>query len=101
MNAKQFAAEAAVNSVQNGMTIGIGTGSTSAFAIEAVGKKLQQGLSIKAVASSLRSEELAKQNGIAIIPFSQVERIDIYIDGADETDKDLNLIKGGGGALLR
>jgi ribose 5-phosphate isomerase A len=101
MNAKQLAAEHAVQFVKNGMTVGLGTGSTSAFAIEAVGKKVQQGLSIKAVASSLRSEELAKNSGITLIPFSEVQTIDIYIDGADEVDKDLHLIKGGGGALLR
>lgn len=83
------------------MTIGLGTGSTSAFAIEALGSKVKEGLSIKAVASSVRSEELAKQAGITLIPFSEVENIDIYIDGADEVDRDLNLIKGGGGALLR
>lgn len=101
MKAKQIAAEAAVNYIENGMTVGIGTGSTSAYAIEAIGQKLKQGLKIKAVASSLRSEELAKNAGIRLIPFSEVQSIDVYIDGADEVDKDLNLIKGGGGALLR
>lgn len=101
MNAKKLAAEHAVQFVKDGMTVGLGTGSTSAFAIEAIGKKVQQGLSIKAVASSLRSEELAKSFGITLIPFSEVGSIDIYIDGADEVDKDLHLIKGGGGALLR
>jgi len=101
MNAKQFAAGYAVKNIKNGMTIGIGTGSTAAYAIEAIGKKIQQGLSIKAVASSLRSEELAKQNGIKLISFSEVNTIDLYIDGADEVDTELNLIKGGGGALLR
>jgi ribose 5-phosphate isomerase A len=101
MNSKQVAAEAAVKYIQQGMTVGIGTGSTSAFAIEAIGKRIQGGLSIKAVASSLRSEELAKNVRIDLIPFSEIETIDIYIDGADEVDKDLNLIKGGGGALLR
>ena len=101
MNAKQLAAEHAVQFVKDGMTIGLGTGSTSAFAIEAIGKKVQQGFSIKAVASSLRSEELATNAGITLIPFSEVGSIDVYIDGADEVDKNLNLIKGGGGALLR
>jgi ribose 5-phosphate isomerase A len=101
MNSKQLSAQSAVNYIQNGMTVGIGTGSTSGFAIEAIGKKVQEGLSIKAVASSLRSEELAKHAGIQLIPFSKVNSIDIYIDGADEVDKNLNLIKGGGGALLR
>lgn len=101
MNPKQLAAEHAVQFVKDGMTVGLGTGSTSAFAIEAIGKKVQQGCSLKAVASSLRSEELAQKAGISLIPFSEVESIDIYIDGADEVDKDLNLIKGGGAALLR
>jgi ribose 5-phosphate isomerase A len=101
MNAKQIAAEHAVQSVKNGMTVGLGTGSTSGFAIDAIGKKVKEGFSIKAVASSLRSEELAKKNGITLIPFAEVETIDVYIDGADEVDGRLNLIKGGGGALLR
>lgn len=101
MNAKQIAAEHAVTYIQNGMTIGIGTGSTSEFAIEAIGKRVQEGLTIQAVASSVRSEELAKDAGIALVDFSEVETIDLYIDGADEVDTDLNLIKGGGGALLR
>jgi ribose 5-phosphate isomerase A len=101
MNSKQLAAEHAVQFIKDGMTVGLGTGSTSAFAIDAIGKKVQQGFSIKAVASSYRSEEQAKSLGITLIPFSEVQTIDIYIDGADEVDKDLNLIKGGGGALLR
>lgn len=101
MNAKQLSAERAAEFIKDGMTVGLGTGSTSAFAIEAIGRKVQQGLSIKAVASSMRSEELAKQSGIRLIPFSEVTAIDVYIDGADEVDQDLNLIKGGGGALLR
>lgn len=101
MNAKQLSAEHAVQFVKDGMTVGLGTGSTSAFAIEAIGRKVKEGLSLKAVASSVRSEELAREAGITLIPFAKVSTIDIYIDGADEVDKDLNLIKGGGAALLR
>lgn len=101
MNAKQLAAERAIEFVKDEMTVGLGTGSTAAFAIEAIGKKMKQGLSIKAVASSIRSEELARQNGITLISFSEIKSIDIYIDGADEVDREMNLIKGGGGALLR
>ncbi|MGZ3951433.1 MAG: ribose-5-phosphate isomerase RpiA [Flavisolibacter sp.] len=101
MNGKQLAAEHAADYIRNGMTVGLGTGSTSAFAIQAIGRKVKQGLSIKAVASSVRSEDLARENGITLIPFSEVKSIDIYIDGADEVDSNLNLIKGGGGALLR
>jgi ribose 5-phosphate isomerase A len=101
INAKQSAAKRAVQLIQNGMTVGIGTGSTSAFAIDAIGERVKQGLSIKAVASSTRSEESAKGAGISLSAFSEVEGIDLYIDGADEVDRELNLIKGGGGALLR
>ena len=101
MNSKQRAAEHAVQFIKDGMTVGLGTGSTSAFAIDAIGKKVQQGLSIKAVASSLRSEEQAQSLGITLLPFFEVQTIDVYIDGADEVNKDLHLIKGGGGALLR
>ena len=101
MNSKQLAAEHAVQFIKDGMTVGLGTGSTSAFAIDAIGKKVQQGLSIKAVASSLRSEEQAQSLGITLLPFFEVQTIDVYIDGADEVNKDLHLIKGGGGALLR
>jgi ribose 5-phosphate isomerase A len=100
-NAKQLAAEYAVTYIQSGMTIGIGTGSTSEFAIDAIGKKVHEGLSIKAVASSVRSEGLAKKAGIKLVDFAEVDSIDLYIDGADEVDTDLNLVKGGGGALLR
>lgn len=101
MKAKQVAATQAVNFVKDNMTVGIGTGSTAAFAIEALSQKIKAGMSIKAVASSLRSEKLAKEAGIPLIPFSEVETIHIYIDGADEVDLCFNLIKGGGGALLR
>jgi ribose 5-phosphate isomerase A len=100
-NAKQVVAKQAVSLIKDGMTVGIGTGSTSAFAIEAIGARVKKGLSITAVASSLRSEELAIEAGITLIDFSEVGNIDLYIDGADEVDKELNLIKGGGGALLR
>lgn len=101
MNPKQLAAIRAVDFIENGMTVGLGTGSTAAFAIEAIGKKIRSGIAVKAVASSRRSEELAKDAGIDLIPFSEVRTINIYIDGADEVDQDYNLIKGGGGALLR
>lgn len=101
MIAKQVAAAAAVKEVKNNMTVGLGTGSTAAFAIKEIGIRVKEGLFIKAVASSVQSEQLAKREGIEIIQFSNVGVIDIYIDGADEVDADLNLIKGGGGALLR
>lgn len=101
MNPKQIAGEKAVESVEDGMLVGLGTGSTSYFAIQRIGQRVQEGLKIRAVASSEQSEQLAKQWEIPIIPFSEVSTIDLYIDGADEVDAQHNLIKGGGGALLR
>jgi ribose 5-phosphate isomerase A len=101
MNAKQAAAEKAVSYIHDGMTIGLGSGTTASFAIDAIGRRVREGLSINGVASSLRSEALASKAGIRLVPFSEVKSIDLYIDGADEVDKDFNLLKGGGGALLR
>lgn len=101
MNAKEIAAQKAVTYVRNGMCVGLGTGTTSLFAIKAIGQLVREGLSIKAVASSKASEEKARNEGIYISPFSEIDKIDLYIDGADEVDKHFNLIKGGGGAMLR
>lgn len=101
MNTKKMAAERAVESIEDGMTVGLGTGSTAYFAIEKLGRRVQEGLNIRAVATSKRSEEQALGLGIDIVPFAEVGRIDITIDGADEVDGNLQLIKGGGGALLR
>lgn len=101
MNPKKLAAEKAVTYVKDGMLVGLGTGTTSLFAIEALGQMVKEGLSIKAVASSIRSEDLSRKAGIQLISFSEVKELDLYIDGADEVDKERNLIKGGGGALLR
>jgi ribose 5-phosphate isomerase A len=102
MNAKQLAAEKAVSFLENGMTIGLGTGSTAYWAIEKIGEKVKnEGWKIKAIATSVRSEEQARGLGIPIVDFSTIQSIDVTIDGADETDENLQLIKGGGGALLR
>ncbi len=102
MEPKEAAARRAVQSVQSGMTIGIGTGTTSAYAIQALGERvLREGLQIRAVPTSVRSREMAQSLNIPIISLSDVEGLDLTIDGADEVDASLNLIKGGGGALLR
>jgi ribose 5-phosphate isomerase A len=102
MNSKQLAAEKAVSFLEDGMTIGLGTGSTAYWAIEKIGEKVKkEGWKLKAIATSIRSEEQAKGLGIPIVDFSAVKSIDITIDGADEVDGELQLIKGGGGALLR
>lgn len=101
MNAKQTAGEKAIEAVESGMTVGLGTGTTAYYAIKKLGEKVREGLQIRAVASSVASENLAKKEGILIVPFEQITAIDITIDGADEADAENNLIKGGGGALLR
>lgn len=101
MNIKQLAAEKAVDWVEDGMTVGLGTGSTAVYAIRKIGELVQQGMRIQAVATSEESEKLARELSIPILPFAEVGTIDLTIDGADEVDPDLNLIKGGGGALLR
>jgi ribose 5-phosphate isomerase A len=102
MNAKQLAAEKAVSFLENGMTIGLGTGSTAYWAIEKIGEKVKkEGWKIKAIATSVGSEKQARSLGIPILDFSTIKSIDVTIDGADEADAKLQLIKGGGGALLR
>jgi ribose 5-phosphate isomerase A len=102
MNAKQLAAEKAVSFLENGMTIGLGTGSTAYWAIEKIGEKVKkEGWKVKAIATSVGSEEQARGLGIPILDFSTIRSIDVTIDGADEVDPKLQLIKGGGGALLR
>jgi len=102
MNAKQLAAEKAVSFLDDGMTIGLGTGSTAYWAIEKIGEKVKnEGWNIKAIATSVVSEQQARGLGIPIFDFSSISTIDVTIDGADEVDPKLQLIKGGGGALLR
>jgi ribose 5-phosphate isomerase A len=102
MNAKQLAAAKAVSFIESDMIVGLGTGSTAYWAIEMIGEKVQKNeLKIKAIATSKRSEEQAKNLNIPIVSFAEIDKIDITIDGADEADEKMNLIKGGGGALLR
>lgn len=101
MNAKEIAARRAVDYVEDNMIVGLGTGSTAYWAIQELGHRVQKGLNIKGIATSNQSGDLAKSLGIQLIPFSQINEIDITIDGADEVDYNFNLIKGGGGALLR
>ncbi|WP_143306069.1 ribose-5-phosphate isomerase RpiA [Chitinophaga vietnamensis] len=99
--AKKAAAEKAVTFIQPGMTIGLGTGSTAYYAILRIGELVREGMPLRAVATSVQSEDLAREQGIPLIDFAAVDKLDIDIDGADEADAQLQLIKGGGGALLR
>lgn len=101
MEAKRIAAEKAVEQVKPGMIVGLGSGSTAEWAIRKIGDLVKEGLNIKAVASSVKTEKLAIEVGIPIIDFKNIDRIDLSIDGADEVDNYGHLIKGGGGALLR
>lgn len=98
---KKIAALEAVSYIKNGMQVGLGTGSTAFYMIEALGDKIKNGLDIKAVATSVETEKHAKKLGIPIISLAAAKRLDVTIDGADEVDDHMQLIKGGGGALLR
>jgi len=98
---KLAAAIEAVKLVKDGDIVGLGTGTTAIFAIKELGKMVQQGLKIKAAASSIQTEALARCYGIEIIDMGMLSSIDISIDGADEFTESLELIKGGGGALFR
>ncbi|GLV64386.1 ribose-5-phosphate isomerase A [Bacillus mycoides] len=101
MNLKQLAGEYAADFVKNGMKVGLGTGSTVYWTIQKLGKRVQEGLSIQAVPTSKETEVLAKQLAIPLISLNETDILDLTIDGADEINNDLQLIKGGGGALLR
>ncbi|MDE0879918.1 MAG: ribose-5-phosphate isomerase RpiA [Sphingomonas bacterium] len=98
---KRAAALAAVGEVRSGMIVGLGTGTTAAHAIAALGQRCRDGLAIRAVATSDATARLAIDHGIDIVDFADVARIDLTIDGADEIDPDLRAIKGAGGAMLR
>ncbi len=100
--AKRNAAYAAVAHVKDGMIVGLGSGTTAAYAILALGeRKKNEGLNILGVPSSYQAFQLAVQNGIAITTLEEHPVIDVNIDGADQIDANLNLIKGGGAALAR
>ncbi|KAA0766678.1 ribose 5-phosphate isomerase A [Bacillus sp. SH5-2] len=101
MNLKQLAGEYAANFVQDGMKVGLGTGSTVYWMIQKLGQRVQEGLSIQAVPTSKETEALAQQLNIPLISLNDIQTLDLTIDGADEIDSNLQLIKGGGGALLR
>lgn len=99
---KKAAAQAALRWVRDGMTLGLGTGSTANYFIRGLGERIRnEGLHIEAVASSLASENLARSAGIAVISSRRGLLLDLTVDGTDEVAPDLNLIKGRGSALLR
>jgi ribose 5-phosphate isomerase A len=100
--AKFVAARRAADLVEDGMRVGLGTGSTAAWLVRCLGEAVRDdGLRIRGVPTSARTAALAREVGIEVISLDEARWLDITIDGADEFDADLNLIKGGGGALLQ
>ncbi len=102
MEAKDVAAQEAVKLVKDGMIVGLGSGSTAAYAIKRIGERMhQEGLKICGVPTSSVTNQLAAELGIPLVDIRDPSRVDLTIDGADEVDPGLCLIKGGGGALVR
>ncbi len=100
--AKYVAARRAADMVQDGMRVGLGTGSTAEWMVRRLGDRVQkEGLKIKGVPTSTRTAQLAREVGIEVVSLDQAGWLDMTIDGADEFDRELNLIKGGGGAHLQ
>jgi ribose 5-phosphate isomerase A len=100
MDEKKIAAEYSVNYIEDGMIVGLGTGSTVSLMLHKLGERIKTGLNITAVSTSQATTKIATSLGIKIVKLSEVDQIDVTIDGADEVDENLNGIKGGGGALL-
>jgi ribose 5-phosphate isomerase A len=97
---KQTVARASLRFVSDGDVVGLGTGSTASYAVKFLGERVRDGLKITGVPSSNKTKELAQSLGIPLTTLDQIDQIDVTIDGADEFDPQLSLIKGGGGALL-
>ncbi|VWX54529.1 ribose-5-phosphate isomerase RpiA [Novosphingobium sp. 9U] len=98
---KRAAASAAVAEITDGMLIGLGTGSTAAYAVSEVARRVRDGLAIRAVATSKATAHAAMLAGIEVVELQDFDRIDLAIDGVDEIDGQLRAIKGGGGAMLQ
>ncbi|MEQ6376729.1 ribose-5-phosphate isomerase RpiA [Bacillaceae bacterium S4-13-56] len=99
---KKIAAEEAVGYIRDGMTIGLGSGSTVNCMLRKLAERIHsEGLDIVGIPTSLKTERLANELGIPLTDFSKIKKIDLAIDGADEVDQHLHLLKGGGGSLVR
>jgi ribose 5-phosphate isomerase A len=98
---KRKAAARALEEVRDGMRLGLGTGSTAKHFVDLLGEKVRAGLKVVGVPTSEATRAQAEQCGIALTTLDDIDRLDLTVDGADEVDHALNLIKGGGGALLR
>lgn len=100
MDLKQMVGEKAAEFVKEGMVVGLGTGSTAYYMVEAIGRRVKEGLNITGVTTSNRTQEQAEALGIPLKSVDEVDRIDLTIDGADEISRDYQGIKGGGAAHL-
>ncbi|AWM86253.1 ribose 5-phosphate isomerase A [Microvirga sp. 17 mud 1-3] len=100
-NLKRDVGERAAALVTDGMRLGLGTGSTAAYFVAALGARVREGLSVVGVPTSEATREQAQREGIPLTTLDETPELDLTVDGADEIDDDLRLIKGGGGALLR
>jgi len=100
-NNKQRAAAAAAELITDGMILGLGTGTTASYLVQILGERVRQGLRIQGVPTSEATRQLAIAEGVPLTTLEEQPVLDLCLDGADEVDPDLNLIKGGGGALLR
>lgn len=98
---KEAAARASLHFVKDGQVVGLGTGSTAAYFIKLLGEQVKNGLRVRGIPTSDRSRDLAVSLGIPLTTLDECQEIDVTVDGADEVDPQLRLIKGGGGALLR
>jgi ribose 5-phosphate isomerase A len=98
---KEAAARASLQFIQDGQVVGLGTGSTAAYFIKLLAERVKNGLRIRGIPTSVRSLELAQSLGIPLTTLDECQEIDVTVDGADEVDPQLRLIKGGGGAALR
>ncbi|WP_338786049.1 ribose-5-phosphate isomerase RpiA [Metabacillus sp. FJAT-53654] len=98
---KKMAAEKSVELIEDGMIIGLGSGSTVYWMLKRLGERVKEGLIVKGIPSSKRTAGWADEFGIPLTGFHEPMQLDLAIDGADEIDGDLNLIKGGGGSLVR
>ena len=98
---KEAAARASLRYVKDGQVVGLGTGSTAAYFIKLLGEQVKGGLTIRGIPTSVRSRDLALSLGIPLTTLDECQEIDVTVDGADEVDPQLRLIKGGGGAALR
>ena len=101
MNLKEVVGKEAVKYVEDGMIVGLGTGSTVFYFVHALADRVKEGLNIQMVSTSIQTVELAKSLGLNIKELEEIDHIDLAVDGGDEIDKNFNAIKGGGAALFR